>query len=650
MGNSITFEKFLYDNYYDVIAGSIEEFITGNKSSLSDDKIANAQKLEFEGMDINGVSFKKPSLQEDENLSFRIDVLAYVSADKRYYHDHEDKITSMWLSLEASCMLNDGMKNFKITSVEEYSKKEFDGRNNLSRSLVPYLYVKDADDVAEQFLKEYCPAALENPMRLPAVEVAANMGLEIYSAPLENNICGKIYFDPATEKIYKKYPLLDLTEANISAGSILIDPDCKFGTLSNTIIHECVHWKWHRLFFEMKKLLTKDPVSMAYKESGYSNKTGSKATEIDWIEWQANELAPKILMPASMTRKYIKDKFAALRRTTHENVRDAEIFQQTIASTAAFFNVSRSSAKLRAAELGFEQANGVFVYVDGKYIKPFSFDKNALVKNETFVINSVSAAKLVIDSPDLYALLLANKIVFVNNMLCINNEKYIQYDKEGFPSMTRYALDHADECCLVFKRERKYDRAYDDSYGNLGFLCREISADFFVENDVKNETYEERKKELSDEANKKDKDKDNEAKIIKKVMSSITELEDTFDKLPGSLSKTIDYHIRRKGYTANQLNKRTQLSEQFISNLRNNKVHNITLQTLMKLFVGLNLAPDFCLDLMEKAGVSFPKTKEGRFFRWLVMEHTNETVMQWQKYLDEADIKNFRLYDKNIDA
>lgn len=648
MGNSITFEKFLYDNYYGVIATSIEEFITGNKSSLTDDKIANAQKLELEGMDINGVSFKKPNSQEDENLSFRIDGLAYVSADKRYYHDHEDKITSMWLSLEASCMLNDGMKNFKITSVEEYSKEEFDGRNNLSRSLVPYLYVKDADDVAEHFLKEYCPAALENPMRLPAVEVAANMGLEIYSAPLENNICGKIFFDPATEKIYKKYPLLDLTEANISAGSILIDPNCKFGTLSNTIIHECVHWKWHRLFFEMKKLLTKDPVSMAYKESGYSNKTGSKATEIDWIEWQANELAPKILMPASMTRKYIKEKFAALRRTTPENVRDAELFQQTIDSTAAFFNVSRSSAKLRAAELGFEQAKGVFVYVDGKYIKPFSFDKNALGKNETFVINSVSTAKLVIDSPDLYALLLANKIVFVNNMLCINNEKYIQYDKEGFPSMTRYALDHADECCLVFKRERKYDRAYDDSYGNLGFLCREISADFFVENDVKNETYEERKKELSDEANKKD--NDNEAKIIKKVMSSITELEDTFDKLPGSLSKTIDYHIRRKGYTANQLNERTQLSEQFISNLRNNKVRNIKLQTLMKLFVGLNLAPDFCLDLMEKAGVSFPKTKEGRFFRWLVMEHTNETVMQWQKYLDEADIKNFRLYDNNIDA
>lgn len=571
MGDSITFEKFLSDNYYDVIAGSIEDFITSNKNSLSDDKISNAQKLEFEGMNIDGVSFKKPSSQEDENLSFRIDVLTYVSADKRYCHDHEDKTTSMWLSVEACCMLNDGMKNFKITTVEEYSKEEFDGRNNLSRSLLPYLYVKDADDVAEQFLREYCPAALEKPMRLPAVEVASNMGLEIYSAPLENNICGKIYFDPATVKIYKKYPLPDLTETNISAGTILIDPNCKFGTLSNTIIHECVHWKWHRLFFEMKKLLTKDPVSMAYKESDSSNKAESKAAEIDWIEWQAN---------------------------------------------------------------------GVFVYVDGKYIKPFSFDKNALDKNETFVIDSVSAAKLVIDSPDLYALLLANKIVFVNNMLCINNEKYIQYDKEGFPSMTRYALDHADECCLVFKRERKYDRAYDDSYGNLGFLCREFSASFFVEFDVKYEVSEEIQKKLSDD----------EVKETNDVMSNITKLQDILDKLPGSLSKTIDYHIRRKGYTANQLNKRTQLSEQFISNLRNNKVHNITLQTLMKLFVGLNLALDYCFDLMEKAKVGFPPSNEGKFFRWLVMEHTNDTVMQWQRYLDAAGIKNFRLYDNNIDA
>lgn len=451
---------------------------------------------------------------------------------------------------------------------------------------------------------------------------------------MENNICGKIYFDPATVKIYKKYPLPDLTETNISAGTILIDPNCKFGTLSNTIIHECVHWKWHKLFFEMKKLLTKDPVSMPYKESGSSSKAGSKAAEIDWIEWQANELAPKILMPASMTRKYIKDKFAALRRTTPENVRDAEVFQQTIASTAAFFNVSKSSAKLRAAELGFEQANGVFVYVDGKYIKPFSFDKNALGKNETFVIDSVSAAKLVIDSPDLYALFLANKIVFVNNMLCINNEKYIQYDKEGFPSITRYALDHVDECCLVFKRERKYDRAYDDSYSNLGFLCREFSASFFVEasDDISTDLGEL---------------KDNEKNELKKVKSGVKEMAKVFEDLPGSFVKTLNFHIKRKGLNALELAHRSQLSAQSLSYIRTGKVKEVKLQTLMKLFIGLNLAPAYCLDLMKKARVDFPlETMEGLIFMELAMCHTDETLEQWQKFIDGFDSVKINLYDE----
>lgn len=338
-------------------------------------------------------------------------------------------------------------------------------------------------------------------------------------------------------------------------------------------------------------------------------------------------------MPASMTRKYIKDKFAALRRTTHENVRDAEIFQQTIASTAAFFNVSKSSTKLRAAELGFEQAKGVFVYVDGKYIKPFSFDKNALGKNETFVINSVSAAKLVIDSPDLYALFLANKIVFVNNMLCINNEKYIQYDKEGFPSMTRYALDHADECCLVFKRERKYDRAYDDSYGNLGFLCREISASFFVEanNDITTKVCE-----LNDIQKNE----------LKKVKSGAKEMVKVFEDLPGSFVKTLNFHIKRKGLTAFELFQRSQISTQSLSHIRTGKVKEVKLQTLMKLFIGLNLAPAYCLDLMKKAQVDFPHTTEGFIFMDLVMCHTDETLEQWQKYLDEIESPKIKLYDK----
>lgn len=241
---------------------------------------------------------------------------------------------------------------------------------------------------------------------------------------------------------------------------------------------------------------------------------------------------------------------------------------------------------------------------------------------------------MVIDSPVLYALFLANKIVFVNNMLCINNEKYIQYDKDGFHSMTRYALDHADECCLVFKRERKYNRTYDDSYGNLGFLCREISASFFVEasNDITTKVCE-----LNDIQKNE----------LKKAANGAAEIVKVIKDLPGSFAKTLDFHIKRKGLTALELSQRSQLSTQSISNIRNGKVKEIKLRTLMKLCIGLNLAPPYCRDLMNKARVDFPlDTMEGLIFMKLAMCHTDETLEQWQKFIDGFDSVKINLYDE----
>ena len=45
------------------------------------------------------------------------------------------------------------------------------------------------------------------------------------------------------------------------------------------------------------------------------------------------------------------------------------------------------AAKIRAIELGFDQAAGVFNYVDGQYYPPFSFAKGSLKKDQTFIID-----------------------------------------------------------------------------------------------------------------------------------------------------------------------------------------------------------------------------------------------------------------------
>lgn len=140
--------------------------------------------------------------------------------------------------------------------------------------------------------------------------------------------------------------------------------------------------------------------------------------------------------------------------------------------------------------------------------------------------------------------------------------------------------------------------------------------------------------------------KDKEKNELKKVKSGAKEMVKVFEDLPGSFVKTLDFHIKRKGLTAFELFQRSQLSTQSISNIRNGKVKEIKLRTLMKLFIGLNLAPAYCLDLMKKAQVDFPHTTEGFIFMDLVMCHTDETLEQWQKYLDEIESPKIKLYDK----
>lgn len=114
--------------------------------------------------------------------------------------------------------------------------------------------------------------------------------------------------------------------------------------------------------------------------------------------------------------------------------------------------------------------------------------------------------------------------------------------------------------------------------------------------------------------------------------------ETDFDELPGSFHKTVDYHIKRKKLTAAVLSERSNISEQTISELRNKTDKPVKIETLLKLFIGLNLNKEYCYDLMSKAGITFPKTMTGRFYKWLVDEHTDETIQRWQLYINQAGI------------
>ena len=93
---------------------------------------------------------------------------------------------------------------------------------------------------------------------------------------------------------------------------MLVNPNTFFmyniGTINNTIIHECVHLERYKMFFELMRLLSHECHFISCQIVEIYGKDKTKSTPLDWIEWQANTLAPKILMPASTTKKFIQDR------------------------------------------------------------------------------------------------------------------------------------------------------------------------------------------------------------------------------------------------------------------------------------------------------------------------------------------------------
>lgn len=111
--------------------------------------------------------------------------------------DYEEDLVNPWFTVVLSGILHNGLSNVKVLGVGDYSKERFDKEDTLTKYLVPYVYAKDLDEHATEFLEKYCPRALKTPTPLPLDEILESMGLKKFKAPLPDNIFGQTYFSPA---------------------------------------------------------------------------------------------------------------------------------------------------------------------------------------------------------------------------------------------------------------------------------------------------------------------------------------------------------------------------------------------------------------------------------------------------------------------
>lgn len=622
------FKEYMEDVYYDEIFNKIKSLVYAHKDSFESDTVYSVSYAELYDIHVSGVTFKE---QDNGLLEIRVSVDADISVKGKTQYGYDEIADNASYNVFFRAKLEDGLQQVTITNAEEYNPAKFEKDKSLSQDLVPYLYEDAVEKNAEDFLKRHYPKALLQPMPLPVFEVAKSMGMTVYYAPLEDSVFGRTYFGSEKVTVYTDNTLKSKAEIVTKLGTMLINPNVYFmrnvGTANNTIIHECVHWDRHRKAFELQRLLTGNCNHISCEIVDTYEGIPDDAPALKWMEWQANQLAPRILMPAKMTEKIYS---SALRdiHTSKPLTRFAEVMEEAVGYTAQYFGVSFIAAKLRLMDLGYDVVQGTYVYNDGKYMPPFYFAKGTLEKNQTYIVDEKSAMLQIFISDELRALYFEGKIIYANCMVCINSPKYVTRSETGLPILTEYALEHVHECCFVFNRKVNVSDTYSDSFYRRCFLCRDVNSKTYIESKY--------------DPNHKDNQSKLERKAeIDKITESVTDIVRRLaTEVPGGFSGTLSYHMNRKNITNEELSARTNISTVSISEYRNTLTPKISLERAVALCNGLKLEKHYSHDLMKKAGYDL-STPNITYYMigWVIDEHPDDTLQQWQDKFNDANVK-----------
>ena len=476
------------------------------------------------------------------------------------------------------------------------------GRNIIDTvSLVPNIYKKDFDSLATDFLKKYYPQALKNPVPVPIKEIAEKrMGLKVitkYSLSDDFSILGQICCTSGLAAIYdadkKKYK-----DLKVRRGTMFIDPDVitlrNEGCFNNTIAHECVHWWIHRNYCVLAK--ANDPLKRrAYscpvevKDENFKKLWNDK----DWMEWQANGIAARILMPFETTKNKIRELFKRSKMNS-EKTETAYYIQEIVSELAEFYGVSKQAVKIRMREIGFVQVDGVYNYVNGRYISPFSFNTSSIIKNQSFNIEATDLFKAYYLNKEFRKIIDSGKLCYIDGHVCINNEKYV-YNSEERNCLTPYALSHLDECCFVFDRGYIYASKYSENKDYNRIMQR---------NSINKST-----EEYSFELNS------HNLTLLNQIRNAKTHSR-LIRLYPGSFAETLKKMQAERKLSIKMLANKSLVGEKTIQRLRSDENYSTTIQTILGLCVGLKLSLPEAEMLIDKTDLKLNSMKiDGYVYR-----------------------------------
>ena len=330
-----------------------------------------------------------------------------------------------------------------------------------------------------------------------------------------------------------------------------------------------VHWLYHRPSVAVK-CLNDGETSIACRctKMDYTVRANTKWNPVQWMEWQATQLAPRILMPRSMF--LIKAREVMERHGYFDEDDGSYVLAFVIEELADFFKVSKLSAQIRMEELGIIEENAHVVEAKQRYtIDPID-DKNEQILNASF--------KRVLES---------GLFIKVDNMYIIDDPTYIKRNNFNLPELTDYAKSHLEECALLFDERVVFNPEYESVAGIInrrdGSTYR-IVATFMDENNVA----------VTGRAEM--------LKAIKEDIALNNELENKKSRYD-TFAERVKLISDIKGIDRDEFEFLTDLDHNFCYRVFENKlkgkpdIHNV-----FSVCAGLDLSPDQSREIFELAG------------------------------------------------
>jgi predicted metal-dependent hydrolase/DNA-binding Xre family transcriptional regulator len=593
-----------YDDIRDAAITYINEEYSGEtkKPSVVDVEIENVIRIE------------QP---EDGVIAFDViascDVEMPSSSRKGYFAER-------WLKIHCQVTLGIDMSGFRIMSIGNCEPQEESDNDRLSGELVPIIARDQFDNEAEKFLTRYCPDALEVPKRVPIESIASDMKLQIIEdVPLSDELT---YFGTI---IFENGNVLDkhrkITIRNAKRGTIYLDPRVSYersvGTKRTTIAHECFHWNRHQPYHVLMKMIgANDNIGRAIQCQIAANSADSdKWKAVDWMEWQAKGVAPRILMPAKTTRLKADELLAEYGGATKAGISE---YENVIDELSALFDVSRQAAKVRLIDLGYTKAEGAYPFVDGHYVQGYSFEPDVLEKNQTFTISYADLFKAYCFDRDFKKFIDTGSFAFVDRHLVLNDERYVVRDQAGNAALSEYALSHMDECCVVFTKGYSYQSKYQGARYYTQFMRNVAPVDNQIEYSFELNTHN---------------------KALLDQIKNAKRRADALRRYPGSFAETLVALQKDRKLSNKQLADRSLVGEKTIQRLRNDEEYPTSVQTVLALCVGLKLPLPEAEMFLGKTDFKLNSMKgEGYVYQCVLSACTENSIYEINEMLETNGI------------